>query len=92
MNARALAFAALVAVAVPGLAQAQAVNALINDLAANCNVIIYEEDCMNAVRKAVNGSKTAADPDKARVNAALTDLSTKHPQIAPRIKEVTEAR
>jgi hypothetical protein len=91
MRSTMLAVVLLLSVA-PNLAQAQAVGPLLTDLAANCNVVIYEEDCLNSIRKAFNGSKAAADPDKARVTTAIADISTKNPQMAPRIKEVTEAR
>ncbi len=91
-TAMALSAAVMLASAAPGAALAQAnVGAVLNELGAQCNVLIYEDDCLSAVRKAVAAAKTAPAADQTRINAAIAEVLTKNAPLAPRIKELVDA-
>ena len=58
------------------------------NLTANCGEIVYEDDCLGAVREAAAAAGDLSAPELQGVRTRLMELATAHPGQAARIREV----
>ncbi len=59
------------------------------NLTANCGEIVYEDDCLSAVRQAADAAGDLTAPERQGVQARLMELMAAHPNQAARIREVS---
>ena len=61
---------------------------LLADLSAACSEIVYEADCLNAVRRAAGAAGDLSAAERQGVRTRLMEFVTAHPSQAARIREV----
>ena len=59
------------------------------NLTADCGEIVYEDDCLSAVREAAGAAGDLSEPERQGVRARLMELMAAHPNQAARIREVS---
>ncbi len=62
--------------------------AVLANLTADCGEIVYEADCLSAVREAASASGDLTAPEQQGVRTRLMELMAAHPSRAARIREV----
>ena len=58
------------------------------NLTAECGEIVYEADCLDAVRAAASASEDLTAPEQQGVRTRLMEIAAAHPSQAARIREV----
>jgi hypothetical protein len=64
---------------------------LIGELTANCGSIVYEADCLAAVRRAASAASGMSESARADLVSRLREIVARNPAQAARIREVAAA-
>lgn len=75
----------------PGGSGAGGMAAMLAGLNAACGNMVYEEDCLSAVREAAAGAQGLAAPERDRIRARLEQIAGDNPGQAARVREILEA-
>ena len=71
-----------------GVSESPRIAAVLADLSGGCGEIVYEADCLSAVRGAADASGDLSPAEQQGVRTRIMEIMTAHPSQAARIREV----
>ena len=64
---------------------------MLADLSGGCGEIVYEDDCLRAIRGAAGAAGALSAAEQQGVRTRIMEIMTAHPSRAARIREVAAA-
>ena len=71
-----------------GVAESPRIASVLADLSGGCGEIVYEADCLSAVRGAAGAAGDLTAAEQQGVRTRIMEIMTAHPSRAARIREV----
>ena len=73
-----------------GVSESPRIASVLADLSGGCGEIVYEDDCLRAVRGAAGAAGDLSAAEQQGVRTRIMEIMTAHPSRAARIREVAE--